>query len=114
MVLSDCAPWQSNHSTRRGEVHRNKIEISAGVIELSLSKKKEINGPVLAVEILIDPVLLSKKRKAVNFKPFSTVSSGDEGPWHFLRIRMSPLKKSGPLWRQLPWKWRIINFSSIQ
>lgn len=72
MVLSDCAPWQSNHSTRRGEVHRNKIEISAGVIELSLSKKKEINGPVLAVEILIDPVLLSKKRKAVNFKPFST------------------------------------------
>ena len=72
MVLSDCAPWQSNHSTRRGEVHRNKIEISAGVIELSLSKKKEINGPVLAAEILIDPVLLSKKRKAVNFKPFST------------------------------------------
>ncbi len=71
-VSSGRAPWQSNYSTHRGDVHRNKIEICAGIIELSLSKQKDINGPVLAVEILIDPVLLSKKRKAVTFQPFST------------------------------------------
>ena len=65
-------PWQNKHATKKGDVHKNKIEISAGIISLALSKQKNIKGPVLAAEILIDPILLSKKRKVVTFEKFSS------------------------------------------
>jgi phenylalanyl-tRNA synthetase beta chain len=65
-------PWQNKHATKKGDVHKNKIEISAGIISLGLSKQKNIKGPVLAAEILIDPILLSKKRKVVTFEKFSS------------------------------------------
>ena len=70
--IEDSSPWQNKHAARIGNVHQNKIEISAGIISLPLSKEKEIRGPVLAVEIIIDPILLSKKRKNTTFQPFST------------------------------------------
>ena len=44
------------------DVHQNKIQISAGIINLELSKGKEIKGPVLAAEILIDPVFSGKEK----------------------------------------------------
>jgi phenylalanyl-tRNA synthetase beta subunit len=65
-------PWQNKHASQKGDVHKNKIEISAGIISLALSKQKNIKGPVLAAEILIDPILLSKKRKVVTFEKFSS------------------------------------------
>ncbi len=70
--LEETAPWQRNFSTVKGNVHQNKIQISAGVISLSLSKQKEIKGPVLGAEVLIDPVLFSKKKNPYTFKPFSS------------------------------------------
>ena len=71
-MLNDCLPWQNDHATKKGDVHKNKIEISAGVLSLVLSKQKNIKGPVLGAEILIDPILLSKKRKVVTFQTFSS------------------------------------------
>lgn len=68
----DSLPWQSKHASRKGDVHKNKIEISAGVISLNLTKDRDIQGPVLAAEILIDPILLSKKRKPLGFVSFSS------------------------------------------
>jgi phenylalanyl-tRNA synthetase beta chain len=72
IILKGCLPWQNDHATKKGDVHKNKIEISAGIISLALSKQKNIKGPVLAAEILIDPILLSKKRKVVTFEKFSS------------------------------------------
>ena len=72
IMLKDCLPWQNDHATKKGNVHQNKIEISAGIISLPLSKQKNIKGPVLGAEILIDPILLSKKRKVITFQSFSS------------------------------------------
>ena len=72
ILVQETNPWQNKHASKKGDVHKNKIEISAGTISLTLSKQKNIKGPVLAAEILIDPILLSKKRKAVTFQTFSS------------------------------------------
>jgi phenylalanyl-tRNA synthetase beta chain len=72
ILEQESNPWQNKHASKKGDVHKNKIEISAGTISLTLSKQKNIKGPVLAAEILIDPILLSKKRKAVTFQTFSS------------------------------------------
>ena len=53
-----------------GDYQRNKLEISLGIIKLSLSKRKEAKGPILAAEVLIDPLLLAKKRKITSFESF--------------------------------------------
>ena len=70
--LSKSAPWQSDYSAKIGDCHRNKLEASIGILDLQLTKKKEAKGPVFAVEILIDPILLSKRKKAVTFTRFSS------------------------------------------
>ena len=70
--LAECSPWQSDYSAQIGDAHRNKLEATIGILDLQLTKKKEAKGPVFAVEILIDPILLSKKKKAVTFAHFST------------------------------------------
>ena len=71
-LIEECSPWQSKHASKKGDVLQNKIEISSGIISLNLSKQKDIRGPVLAAEILIDPILLSKKRKTAIFQSFSS------------------------------------------
>ena len=38
----------------------------------SLSKQKEVRGPVFAGELLIDPVFLAKRKKPVSFRRFSS------------------------------------------
>ncbi|MBT5716282.1 MAG: phenylalanine--tRNA ligase subunit beta [Opitutae bacterium] len=72
LLETESAPWQNKHATKKGDVHKNKIEIYAGIISLAISKHKNIKGPVLAAEILIDPILLSKKRKVITFQKFSS------------------------------------------
>ena len=71
-LLENQSSWQYGHATSLGNVHQNKIQISAGIINLELSKGKEIKGPVLAAEILIDPVFLGKRRKPSAFQAFSS------------------------------------------
>ena len=61
-LLENLSSWQYGHATSLGNVHQNKIQISAGIINLELSKGKEIKGPVLAAEILIDPVFSGKEK----------------------------------------------------
>ena len=68
--LSGESPWQDEHSARLADYQRNKLEISLGIIKLSLSKRKEAKGPILAAEVLIDPLLLAKKRKITSFESF--------------------------------------------
>ena len=70
--LFEESPWQDGYSARLGDFQRNKLELSLGIIKLSLSKDKEARGPILAAEILVDPVLLAKRKKRVSFHPFST------------------------------------------
>jgi len=55
-----------------GDAHKNKLEINLGIIRLSLSKSKEVKGPIFAAELLIDPVLLNKRKKPTPFSSFST------------------------------------------
>ncbi len=71
-LLSCASLWQDGYSARLGDFLRNKLELSLGIIKLSLSKGKEAKGPILAAEVLIDPILLAKRRKCVSFKSFST------------------------------------------
>jgi phenylalanyl-tRNA synthetase beta chain len=71
-TISEDACWQDGYSARLGDAHKNKLEINLGIIRLSLSKEKEAKGPVFAAEFLIDPVLLSKRKKPAGFVPFST------------------------------------------
>ena len=70
--ISDEPAWQNGYSARIGDAHKNKLEVNLGILRLSQSKAKEAKGPVFAAEILIDPVLLSKRKKAASFEPFST------------------------------------------
>lgn len=65
-------PWQDGYSSKLGDVNRNKLELHLGILNLSLTKQKEAKGPVYAAEILIDPVLLNRKRKNRCFVPFSS------------------------------------------
>ncbi len=71
-TISDEATWQDGYSARLGDAHKNKLEINVGIISLSLSKAKEAKGPILAAEILIDPILLNKRKKPATFSPFPT------------------------------------------
>ena len=71
-TISGDATWQDGYSARLGDAHKNKLEINVGIIALSLSKAKEAKGPILAAEILIDPILLNKRKKPATFAPFST------------------------------------------
>lgn len=71
-LLSCASLWQDGYSARLGDFLRNKLELSLGIIKLSLSKEKEAKGPILAAEVLIDPILLAKRRKSVSFASFST------------------------------------------
>ena len=70
--LTGLAPWQNDYSAKIGDCHRNKLEASVGILDLQLTKKKEAKGPIFAAEILIDPILLSKRKKAVSFTRFSS------------------------------------------
>ena len=70
--FDDEFPWQSGYAAQVGDVHKNKMEIALGTLSLNLSKSYNIKGPVLAVEILIDPVLLNKRRKPNSFTNFGT------------------------------------------
>ena len=65
-------PWQSGYAATLGDVHRNKLGIGLGTLSLNLTKKYDLKGAVLAVEILIDPVLLAKQKKPNPFSSFST------------------------------------------
>jgi phenylalanyl-tRNA synthetase beta chain len=71
-ALDNESPWQDGYSAAIGDCHRNKLQVTTGIIRLSLSKQKEVRGPVFAGELLIDPVFLAKRKKAVSFKPFSS------------------------------------------
>jgi phenylalanyl-tRNA synthetase beta chain len=71
-TIADEPAWQDGYSARLGDAHKNKLEINLGIVRLSLSKAKEAKGPVFAAEILIDPVLLSKRKKTATFQSFST------------------------------------------
>jgi phenylalanyl-tRNA synthetase beta chain len=68
----DQLPWQSGYAATLGDVHRNKLGIGLGTLSLNLTKKYDLKGAVLAVEILIDPVLLAKQKKPNPFSSFST------------------------------------------
>ena len=70
--ISDEPAWQGGYSARLGDAHKNKLEVNLGSVRLALSKAKEAKGPVFAAEILIDPVLLSKRKKVATFQSFST------------------------------------------
>ena len=71
-TMEDQLPWQSGYAASVGDVHRNKLGISLGTLSLALTKKYDLKGAVLAVEILIDPVLLNKRKKPTPFSSFST------------------------------------------
>ena len=68
----DQLPWQNGYAATLGDVHRNKLGIGLGTLSLNLTKKYDLKGAVLAVEILIDPVLLAKQKKPHPFSSFST------------------------------------------
>ena len=74
-TIEDKLPWQSGYAANLGDVHKNKLEICIGTLQLNLTKKYDLKGAVLAVEILIDSVLLNKKKKSTAFSSFSTFPS---------------------------------------
>ena len=71
-TIEDKLPWQGGYAANLGDVHKNKFEICLGTLQLNLTKKYDLKGAVLAVEILIDSVLLNKKKKSTIFSAFST------------------------------------------
>ena len=71
-TIEDQLPWQCGYAAKLGDVHKNKLEIDLGTLQLNLSKKYDLKGAVIAAEILIDPILLNKKKKPTSFSAFST------------------------------------------
>ena len=71
-VIKASSLWQSEHASVKGDVHKNKLQISAGTFALKATKKKGLKSSILGSEILIDPILLTKKKKHSVFKPFAS------------------------------------------
>ena len=71
-TIEDKLPWQGGYAANLGDVHKNKLEICLGTLQLNVTKRYDLKGAVLAVEILIDSVLLNKKKKSTAFSAFST------------------------------------------
>ena len=71
-TIENKLPWQGGYAANLGDVHKNKLEICLGTLQLNVTKKYDLKGAVLAVEILIDSVLLNKKKKSTAFSSFST------------------------------------------
>jgi phenylalanyl-tRNA synthetase beta chain len=71
-TIDDKLPWQGGYAANLGDVHKNKLEICLGTLQLNVTKKYDLKGAVLAVEILIDSILLNKKKKSTAFAAFST------------------------------------------
>jgi phenylalanyl-tRNA synthetase beta chain len=70
--LENEAPWQDGYSAAIGDCHRNKFQVTIGIIRLPLSKQKEARGAIFAGELLIDPIFLAKRKKPVSFQHFSS------------------------------------------
>ena len=71
-TIENKLPWQGGYAANLGDVHKNKLEICLGTLQLNVTKKYDLKGAVLAVEVLIDSVLLNKKKKSTAFSVFST------------------------------------------
>ena len=71
-TIENKLPWQGGYAANLGDVHKNKLEICLGTLQLNVTKKYDLKGAVLAVEILIDSVLLNKKKKSTAFSSLST------------------------------------------
>ena len=71
-TIEDKLPWQGGYAANLGDVHKNKLEICLGTLQLNVTKRYDLKGAVLAVEVLIDSVLLNKKKKSTAFSSFST------------------------------------------
>ena len=70
--LADSSAWQDGHAASAGDVNQNRVELTVGFFNLSLSREKGVSGPVLAGELLVDPVVLGKKTKNVKFQTFGS------------------------------------------
>ncbi|MBT3569219.1 MAG: phenylalanine--tRNA ligase subunit beta [Opitutae bacterium] len=70
--LDGSSAWQQGHVASAGDVHQNRVELTVGFCKLSLSREKGVNGPVLACELLVDPVMLRQKVKPVKFRTFGS------------------------------------------
>jgi phenylalanyl-tRNA synthetase beta chain len=70
--LQNESPWQDGYSAGIGDCHRNKLQVTIGIIRLQLSKSKEARGPIFAGELLIDPIFLAKRKKPVSFEKFGS------------------------------------------
>ena len=62
--------WQDGHAATAGDAAKTKSQLDLGVCSLGLSRAKGVKGPVLAAELILDPVVLSKKPKTPKFQPF--------------------------------------------
>ncbi|MGE4551066.1 MAG: phenylalanine--tRNA ligase subunit beta, partial [Opitutales bacterium] len=60
-LITDSRTWQEEHAGGAGEVMVNRVELSVGYCKLALSRQKELNGPILGAELLLDPVVITKK-----------------------------------------------------
>jgi phenylalanyl-tRNA synthetase beta chain len=70
--LAGSSAWQDGHAASAGDVNQNRVELTVGFCNLSLSREKGVSGPVLAGELLVDPVVLGKKTKNVKFQTFGS------------------------------------------
>ncbi|MBO94629.1 MAG: phenylalanine--tRNA ligase subunit beta [Opitutales bacterium] len=70
--LTGSPAWQDGHAASAGDVTINRVELTVGYCHLALSREKEVNGPVLCGELLVDPVVLAKKAKPVKFQRFGS------------------------------------------
>ena len=111
-TISGEPTWQDGYSARLGDAHKNKLEINLGILALSLTKAKEAKGPILAAEILIDPILLNKRKKPTSFTPFSTFPPAIKD-LALVVDHSNPQKLYDQAWKKLPRKLGMKNLRSI-
>ena len=64
--------WQEGHGAIAGDAAKTRSQLEVGTCSLALSRQKGIKGPVLAGELLLDPVVLKKRSKPARFQSFGT------------------------------------------
>ena len=71
-TLADSTAWQADHAAVAGKVNQNRVEVTMGFCNLSLTREKGVSGPILACELLVDSVALGRKTKSAKFRAFGS------------------------------------------
>lgn len=70
--INDGLLWQGNHSAHFGSIHKEKYEVSVGLLNVKTVKEKwNLSEPVYAASLLIHPEVFNRAVQKLKYEPLS-------------------------------------------